>query len=121
MFQYVSHNMKSVFEIPGPPKSAEVSAFLAKAAFLLFAAFFSFPGSVFFQNQVLCKAGSRKSAELGGTSAEFSGTSAEFRGIVAFRLVFSARAAFLGFLGGLFLPGPFGRKFRRVQVCQDMP
>ena len=65
---------------PGAPKASKVSAFLEKAAFLLLAAFLVSLAAFCCQNHVLCKTGSRKSAEFGGKSAEFGGKSAESRG-----------------------------------------
>ena len=109
VYIYIYVNIYIYIYIPGPPKSAEVSAFLEKGAFLLLAAFLVSLAAFFFQCQVLCKTGSRKSAEFGGKSAEFGGKSAEFGGsrfqhagvFVAFRRFFS-RAAFCGLFGGNF-------------------
>ena len=78
---------------PGPPKSAEVSAFLRLAAFLVsLAAFFSKSSSV--QNR------QQEIAEFGGKSAEFGGKSAEFRGS-RFQHV-GVFVAFFGLFGGNF-------------------
>ena len=114
--------------IPGPPKSAEVSAFLEKGTFLLLAVFLVFLAE-FFQHQVLCKkkaAGHRRI--LAGhrrNSAEFRGSRFQHVGVfVGFRFLFFdflfslAGGVLLDFRRKFLLLGPLGRKFfrRRVQV-----
>ena len=93
--------MRGLPGIPGPPKSAEVSAFLEKGAVLLLAPFLV-SLAAFFQNQVLCKTGSRKSAEFGGKSAEFRGSRFQHVGVFGWR--------FLGFSAEISAAGTFRQK-----------
>ena len=97
-------------------QSGKSFCLFGKAAFLLLAAFLVSLAAFCCQNQVLCKTGSRKSAEFGGKSAEFGGKSAESRGsscqhvgvFVAFRRFFSRAALFVLFGGNFCLLPPEG-------------
>ena len=104
--------------IPGPPKSAKVSAFLEKGAFLQLAAFLVSLAAFFSKSSSV----QNRQQEIGGIRREIGGISR--KQVSACRSVCCVSACFLS--GGVFWafrrkflpPGPFGRKFcrRRVQV-----